>query len=65
VDGIAEGAVVRAGERGVDAQLIQAVTDRHLWASTYERSLGDVVALQNEVAQAIAQAIQVELTPQE
>jgi TolB-like protein/DNA-binding winged helix-turn-helix (wHTH) protein/Tfp pilus assembly protein PilF len=66
VDGIVEGAVVRSAERvRVDAQLIQAATDQHLWASTYERSLGDVVLLQNEVARAIANAIQVQLTPQE
>jgi TolB-like protein/Flp pilus assembly protein TadD len=66
VDGIVEGAVVRSAERvRVDAQLIQATTDRHLWASTYERSLGDVVVLQSEVARAIANAIQVQLTPQE
>lgn len=66
VDGIVEGAVVRSGLRvRVDAQLIQAATDRHLWASTYERNLGDGVALQSEVAQAIAHAIQVQLTPQE
>jgi TolB-like protein len=46
VDGIVEGAVVRSAERmRVDAQLIQATTDRHLWASTYERSIGDAVVL--------------------
>ncbi len=66
VDGIVEGAVVRSGERvRVDAQLIQAATDKHLWASTYERNLGDMVALQSDVAQAIAHAIQVQLTPRE
>jgi TolB-like protein/DNA-binding winged helix-turn-helix (wHTH) protein/Flp pilus assembly protein TadD len=66
VDGIVEGAVVRSGERvRVDAQLIQATTDRHLWASTYERSLGDVVVLQSEVARAIANAIHIQLTPQD
>lgn len=66
VDGIVEGAVLRAEERvRIDAQLIQATTDRHLWASTYERNLGDVVALQSDVAEAIAHAIQVQLTPQE
>ena len=66
VDGIVEGAVAQSAERvRVSAQLIEAATDRHLWASTYERSPGDVVALQSEVAQAIAHAIQVQLTPQE
>jgi len=66
VDSIVEGTVVQSAERvRVDAQLIQAATDRHLWASTYERSLSDVVVLQSEVAQAIANAIQVQLTRQE
>src|SRR5262249_48914880 len=51
VDGVVEGAVMRSGERvRVDAQLIEASTDRHFWAKTYERNLSDVIALQNEVA---------------
>jgi TolB-like protein/DNA-binding winged helix-turn-helix (wHTH) protein/Tfp pilus assembly protein PilF len=66
VDSIVTGAVVRSGERvRVDAQLVQATTDRHLWATTYERNLEDVVTLQGEVARAIASAIHVQLTPQE
>lgn len=66
VDGIVEGTVAQSGERvRVDAQLIQATTDRHVWAKTYERSPGDAVLLQSEVARAIANAIQVQLTPQE
>lgn len=66
VDGIVEGAVVRSGERvRVDAQLIEANTDRHVWARTYERNLGDVIALQNEIARAVANEVQVKLTPQE
>jgi TolB-like protein/tetratricopeptide (TPR) repeat protein len=66
VDGIVEGAVVQsAGRVRVDAQLVEATTDRHLWANTYQRSLEDVVTLQSEVARAIAMAIQVQLTPQE
>ncbi|PYV66047.1 MAG: hypothetical protein DMG97_30665 [Acidobacteria bacterium] len=66
VDGIVEGSVVQSAERvRVNAQLIEAATDRHLWASMYERSPGDVVILQSEVARAIAKAIQVQLTPQE
>lgn len=66
VDGIVAGTVAQSGERvRVDAQLIQATTDRHVWASTYERSRGDVVLLQSEVARAIANTIQVQLTPQE
>jgi len=51
VDGVVEGTVVRSGERvRVDAQLIEVKTDRHLWASAYERNLGDIIALQSEVA---------------
>jgi len=66
VDGIVEGAVIRSGERvRVDAQLIEASTDRHFWARTYERNLSDVIALQNELAQAITNEIQVKLTPEE
>jgi TolB-like protein/Flp pilus assembly protein TadD len=66
VDGIVEGAVIRSGERvRVDAQLIEASTERHFWARTYERNLGDVIALQNELAQAITNEIQVKLTPEE
>ncbi len=49
----------------IAAQLIQAATDRHLWAETYERDLQDVLALQSEVASAIAQEIKIKLTPHE
>ncbi|HXM23720.1 MAG TPA: winged helix-turn-helix domain-containing protein [Terriglobales bacterium] len=66
VDGVVEGAVVRSGERvRVDAQLIEVKTDRHLWASSYERNLGDVIVLQNDIARAVANEVQVKLTPQE
>src|SRR5262249_37916588 len=66
VDGIVEGVVILSGERvRVDAQLIEASTDRHFWARSYEQSLGDLVALQSNVARAIANEIQAKLTPQE
>jgi len=66
VDGVVEGTVVRSGERvRVDAQLIEVKTDRHLWASVYERNLGDIIALQSEVARAIANEVQVKLTSHE
>jgi len=66
VDGIVEGSVVRSGERvRVIAQLIQAASDRHLWAETYERGLGDVLTLQAEIAQAIAEEVRGQLTPQQ
>ncbi len=66
VDAVVEGTVSRSGDRvRVTAQLIQAATDRHLWAQSYERELRDVLSLQGEVAAAIAQAIQVKLQPEE
>jgi TolB-like protein/DNA-binding winged helix-turn-helix (wHTH) protein/Tfp pilus assembly protein PilF len=66
VDAVVEGAVARSSNRvRITAQLIQAQTDRHLWAGSYERDLRDVLALQGEVAQAIAGEIRIKLTPQE
>jgi len=66
VDGVIEGSVLRSGDHvRVTAQLIQAATDTHLWARSYERDLRDVLALQDEVARAIADEIRVKLTPQE
>ena len=66
VDAIVEGTVERSGGRvRISAQLIQAATDTHLWAKTYERDLGDVLALQDEVAAAIAREIRVQLLPSE
>jgi serine/threonine protein kinase/tetratricopeptide (TPR) repeat protein len=66
VDAIVEGSVLRAGSGiRITAQLIEAATDRHLWAESYERDLRDVLALQSEVAQAIVQEIKLKLTPQE
>jgi len=66
VDGVIEGSVFRAGNRvRITAQLIHAATDRHLWAESYERDLRDVLALQSEVAGAIANEIKIKLTPQE
>jgi len=66
VDGLVEGTVLRSGERvRITAQLIDARTDRHLWAHSYERDLRDVLALQSEVASAIANEIKIEVTPQE
>jgi serine/threonine-protein kinase len=66
VDVVLEGSVQCFGERvKITAQLIEAATDRHLWAKSYERELRDILALQNEVARAVADEIQVKLTPQE
>ncbi|TMQ58675.1 MAG: tetratricopeptide repeat protein [Candidatus Eisenbacteria bacterium] len=66
VDAIVEGSVLRSGERvRITALLVDTATDRHLWAETYERDMGDILALQSEVAKAIAGEIQVTITPQE
>ena len=66
VDSVVEGSVMRSGNRvRITAQLIQARTDQHLWAETYERDLGDVLRLQSDVAEAIAQRVRVQLTPQQ
>jgi tetratricopeptide (TPR) repeat protein len=66
VDAVIEGSVLRAGNRvRITAQLIQATTDRHLWARSYERDLRDVLALQDQVARAIANEVEAKVTPQE
>jgi eukaryotic-like serine/threonine-protein kinase len=66
VDGVVEGSVEREGDRvRIRAQLIEAATDRHLWAKSYERDLRDILAMQDEVASAIAGEIKITLTPQE
>jgi serine/threonine protein kinase len=66
VDAVVEGSVRRSGNQvRITAQLIYAPTDRHLWAETYERNLRDVLALQSEVASAIAGEIKIKVTPQE
>ncbi len=66
VRAVVEGSVTRVGDRiRVTAQLIDAAQDRHLWAESYERDLGDVLALQREVAAAIADRIQTRLTAED
>ena len=66
VDGVLEGSVARAGNRvRITAQLIDAATDRHLWAKSYERDLSDVLSLQSEVARAVAHEVQAAVTPEE
>lgn len=63
VDAVVEGAVQRsAGRVRVSAQLIRASTDTHLWAHEYERDQTDVLKLQSEVAEAIANEIRIQLT---
>ena len=66
VDAVVEGSVLRVGDKvRITAQLIDAPADKHLWAKSYERDSKDVLALQDEVASAIANEIEVQLTPNE
>jgi TolB-like protein/DNA-binding winged helix-turn-helix (wHTH) protein/Tfp pilus assembly protein PilF len=66
VDAVVEGRVMRSGDRvRITAQLIDARTDRHLWAESYDRHLIDVLSLQDEVAREIATKIRGRLTPQD
>ena len=63
---VVEGAVQRSGNRvRVNAQLIDARTDRHLWGETYDRDLADVFAIQSQIAKAIADQLQAKLSPSE
>src|SRR5204862_1140892 len=63
---VLEGSVQRAGSRvRVNAQLIDARTDAHLWAQTYDRDLADVFAIQTEIAKTIADQLQAKLSPSE
>jgi len=62
VDAVLEGAVQRSGSRvAITAQLIQGSTDRHLWAKSYQREMSDVLALEREVAQNVAEEVGVKL----
>jgi TolB-like protein/Flp pilus assembly protein TadD len=66
VDAVVEGSVQRFGDKvRITAQLIDARADRHLWAQSFERQSKDVLALQAELASAIAREIHVQLTPDE
>jgi len=66
VDGVVEGSVMRSGTRvRITTQLLEARTDRNVWADTYDRDLVDVLRLQSEVAEAVAQQVRVQLTPEQ
>jgi serine/threonine-protein kinase len=66
VEAVVEGSVLRSGDHvRIDARLVQANPEENLWAESYERDLSDVLALQRVVAQAIAEEIQIKLSPQE
>jgi TolB-like protein/DNA-binding winged helix-turn-helix (wHTH) protein/Tfp pilus assembly protein PilF len=66
VDAVVEGSVLRFGDQvRITAQLIQVPADKHLWANSYQGSVRDTLAVQNQVARAIAEQIRIEVTPQE
>ena len=66
VDGVVEGSVLRSGDQiRITAELIDAAADRHLWGRTYDRKIGDALALQSTVAREIAGEIQARITPEE
>jgi TolB-like protein len=66
VDAVVEGSVIREGSHiRVHAQLIRAATDAHVWSESYDRDLRDVLALQSDVAQAIARKVEVTVSGEE
>ncbi|HEX6773938.1 MAG TPA: hypothetical protein VF126_18015 [Acidobacteriaceae bacterium] len=66
VDAVVEGSVLREGDQvRITAQLINARTDRQIWGQSYVRDLTSVLALQGEVAQAIADQVSIHLTPEQ
>ena len=65
-DAIVEGSVLQVGGRvRITAQLVQVAPEQHLWAKGYECEMGDILTIQGQVAQAIAEAVEVVLTPAE
>ena len=66
VDAVIEGSVIRSGARvRISVKLIEAATDRHLWAKSYERELRDILALQSEIGRDVAGEIEIKLKPHE
>ncbi len=66
VDAVVEGSVMRDGNRiRVHAQLIRAATDEHFWSESYDRELRDVLAMDADVAQAVAHKVEVTITGDE
>jgi TolB-like protein/DNA-binding winged helix-turn-helix (wHTH) protein len=66
VDGVVQGAVVQSGNRvRVTARLVEARSDHHVWADTYDRDVRDLASLQADAAEAIASAIQIAVSPDE
>ena len=66
VANIVEGSVFRTGDQvRITVQLIDAATDEHIWAESYDRDVRDLLAMQSEIAREVAREIDVELTPEE
>ena len=66
VDAVVEGTVLRSGDEvRITAQLIEGAADRHVWSQSYQGELRDTLALQNNVARAIADQIRISVNPQE
>jgi TolB-like protein/Flp pilus assembly protein TadD len=66
VDAVVEGSVIRDGSRiRVTAQLIRGATDGHLWSASYDREMRDVLTLENEVAQLVAEKVEATVTGEE
>ena len=66
VDAVVEGTVLRSGDQvRITAQLIEGAADRHVWSQSYQGELRDTLALQNNVARAIADQIRINVNPQE
>jgi serine/threonine protein kinase/Tfp pilus assembly protein PilF len=66
VENILEGSVQKAADQvRVNVQLINAQTDSHLWAETYDRKLTDILGLESEIAKGIAESLQAKLTGRE
>ena len=66
VDAVIEGSVLRSDDRvRIAVQLIDAATDLHLWAESYERDFADILSLQNEISRQVANEVRIILTPEE
>lgn len=66
VDAVLEGSVIQEGSRiRVTAQLIRGATDGHLWSENYDREMRDVLTLESEVAQLVAEKVEVTVTGEE
>ena len=66
VDAVIEGSVLRSGDRvRITVQLIEAKSDQHLWAESYERDFREILRLQSEIARQVAMEVRIILTPEE